>query len=83
MLEKGLFPPPFEGSGDEPILRLDPLDALPLAVRMVYSFRARPHRIWVDARVDLAPKRAAEGTALSLGGAGVAALSFLDSLPSE
>jgi hypothetical protein len=57
----------------EPILRLDPLDALPLAVRMVYSFRARPHRIWVDARVDLAPKRAAEG----------AALTFLDSLPSD
>jgi hypothetical protein len=67
----------------EPILRLDPLDALPLAVRMVYSFRARPHRIWVDARVDLAPKRAAEDAALPLGGAGVAALTFLDSFPSE
>ena len=67
----------------EPLLRLDPLDALPLAVRMVYSFRARPHRIWVDVRVDLAPKRAAEGAALTLGGAGVAAFTFLDSLPSE
>jgi hypothetical protein len=67
----------------EPFLRLDPLDALPLAVRMVYSFRARPHRIWVDARVDLAPKRAAEGAAIAFEGAGVAALTFLDSLPSE
>jgi hypothetical protein len=67
----------------EPVLRLDPLDALPLAVRMVYSLRARPHRVWVDARVDLTLERAAEGTALSLGGAGVAALTFLDSLPSE
>jgi hypothetical protein len=67
----------------EPILRLDPLDALPLAVRMVYSFRARPHRIWVDARVDLSVKRAGEDAALPLAGAGVAALTFLDSLPSE
>ncbi len=67
----------------EPILRLDPLDALPLAVRMVYSLRARPHRVWVDARVDLTPERAAEGTALSLGGAGVAALTFLDSIPTD
>jgi hypothetical protein len=50
---------------------------------MVYSFRARPHRIWVDARVDLAPQRAAEDAALPLGGAGVAALTFLDSLPIE
>jgi hypothetical protein len=65
------------------ILRLDPLDALPLAVRMVYSFRARPHRVWVDARVDLTPKRAAEGAAPPLGGIGVAALTFLDSLPSD
>jgi hypothetical protein len=67
----------------EPILRLDPLDALPAAVRMVYSLRARPHRIWVDARVDLTPQRAAQGAVLPLEGAGVAALTFLDSLPSE
>lgn len=66
-----------------PILQLDPLDALPLAVRMVYSFRARPQRIWVDARVELAPERAVAGDAPPLGGAGIAAVTFLDSLPSE
>lgn len=67
----------------ESLLRLDPLDALPLAVKMVYSFGARPHRIWVDARVDLARGRAAEAAALPLGKIGVAALTFLDSLPSD
>jgi hypothetical protein len=35
-------------------ISIDPLDALPRAVRMLYWFGARPRRIWADASSDLA-----------------------------
>jgi hypothetical protein len=37
-----------------PQLSIDPLDALPRLVRMLYWFGARPRRIWADATSDVA-----------------------------
>jgi len=65
----------------DPVLRHDPLDALPFALKMIYSFKARPHRAWADVQVDATLDRGADRAALPLRGAGVAALTFLDSLP--
>jgi hypothetical protein len=65
------------------VLRHDPLDALPFALRMVYSFKARPHRAWADAHIDVTLDRGAQRAALPLREPGVAALTFLDSLPVE
>jgi hypothetical protein len=54
-------------------LSVDPLDALPRLVRMLYWFGARPRRIWADATSDLA---AGPSEALPRGAA-IASFSFL------
>ena len=62
-------------------LQRDPLDALPTAIRMVYSFGARPRRVWVNAAIDAALKPVEGRAALPLRSAGTATLNFLDSTP--
>ena len=54
-------------------LSIDPLDALPRLVRMLYWFGARPRRIWADATSELA---ASSSGALPRGAA-IASFSFL------
>ena len=54
-------------------LQVDPLDALPRIVRMLYWFGARPRRIWADATSELA---ASASEALPRGAA-IASFSFL------
>jgi hypothetical protein len=54
-------------------LSIDPLDALPRLVRMLYWFGARPRRIWADATSELA---ASASEALPRGAA-IASFSFL------
>ena len=56
-----------------PHLSIDPLDALPRLVRMLYWFGARPRRIWADATSDLT---ASASEALPRGAA-IASFSFL------
>jgi hypothetical protein len=67
----------------EPLLQLDPLDALPGFLKMVYSFVAQPRRIWSDAHVDLALKPEPGRAVLQIRGRGSASLTFLDSLPAQ
>ena len=54
-------------------LSIDPLDALPRLVRMLYWFGARPRRIWADATSELA---VSASEALPRGAA-IASFSFL------
>jgi hypothetical protein len=54
-------------------LSIDPLDALPRVVRMLYWFGARPRRIWADATSEVA---ASAPEALPRGAA-IASFSFL------
>lgn len=65
------------------VLQHDPLDALPFALKMVYSFGAQPHRVWADADTDVVLDRGAGSAAPPLRASAVAALTFLDSLPVE
>jgi hypothetical protein len=62
------------------LLRRDPLEALPRAIRMLYLFGSRPHRAWVEATIDVALKPGQGRAALPLHSPGVATLNFLDSL---
>ncbi len=54
-------------------LSIDPLDALPRLVRMLYWFGAHPRRIWADAASELA----ADGPDALPRGAAIASFSFL------
>ena len=54
-------------------LSIDPLDALPRLVRMLYWFGARPRRIWADATSELASSAADPLPR----GAAIASFSFL------
>jgi hypothetical protein len=54
-------------------LSIDPLEALPRLVRMLYWFGARPRRIWADATSDLA----ASASEPLPRGAAIASFSFL------
>ena len=54
-------------------LSIDPLDALPRVVRMLYWFGARPRRIWADATSELA----SSGSDALPRGAAIASFSFL------
>ena len=61
-------------------LSIDPLDALPRVVRMLYWFGARPRRIWADATSELV----ASGSDALPRGAAIVSFSFLrppESLP--
>jgi hypothetical protein len=54
-------------------LSVDPLEALPRLVRMLYWFGTRPRRVWADATSELG----AGDTALLPRGAAIASFSFL------
>ena len=54
-------------------LSIDPLEALPRLVRMLYWFGARPRRIWADATYELA----SSGSEALPRGAAIASFSFL------
>jgi hypothetical protein len=54
-------------------ISIDPLDALPRVVRMLYWFGAHPRRVWADATSDLA----GDGFAPPRRGAVVASFTFL------
>lgn len=62
-------------------LEVDPLDALPAFLRMVYSLRGRPHRSWSEAEIELSLVPGPELPAVRVAGKAVAALTFLDALP--
>lgn len=62
-------------------LQIDPLDALPALLRMVYSFGGRPRHFWVDATLDVALKSPRRDAVLRIGGPASAALYFLDTSP--
>lgn len=64
-------------------LELNPLDALPGLLRMVYSFGGEPRQLWVDATAEMSLKSPAQKAALRWRTAGFANLVFLDSLPPE
>jgi len=62
-------------------LRRNPLDPLPMAIRMLYSFTGRPIRVWADTtlRVEVASGGATE--ALPWEAFGIATLNFQDVFP--
>ena len=62
-------------------LEVDPIEALPALVRMVYSFGGRPLHRWVEAEADVALKSPDENAVLRYQGAGFAALSYPDRTP--
>jgi len=64
-----------------PRLSIDPVDALPRLVQMLYSLRYRPRRIWAAAELELRLKTDTGIAALPLGGAGVASTTYLRPLP--
>ena len=66
-----------------PLLEVDPLDALPALLRMVYSFGGRPRLLWVQANADVALKSAAENAVLRFQSEGIATLVFPDALPRD
>jgi hypothetical protein len=63
------------------ILEVDPLDALPALLRMVYSFGGRPRHLWVEADAEVALKSPAGDAVLRWNGEGLANLVYLDSTP--
>lgn len=65
----------------ETLLEVDPLDALPAFLRMVYSLRGRPHRSWTHAQIELSLVPGPELPAIRVTGDAIAALTFLDALP--
>ncbi len=66
-----------------PVLEVDPLDALPAVLRMVYSFGGRPRLLWVPANADIALKSAPESAVLRFQSEGIATLAFPDALPRD
>ena len=62
-------------------LEVDPLDALPALLRMVYSFGGRPRHLWVDTAADVVLKSPGRDAVSRIEGAGIAALYFVDALP--
>lgn len=56
-----------------PHLQVDPLDALPRLVRMLYWFGARPRRIWADATFEVTVSRSESPPR----GAAIASFSYL------
>lgn len=65
------------------LLAVDPLDALPSFLRMVYSLRGRPQRSWSEARIELSLVPGPELPAVRVAGNAIAALTFLDALPAS
>ena len=79
--------PELEGEAvlKKPRLSIDPVDALPRLVQMLYSLRPRPRRMWAAAEMALRLK-ADPGIAVlplggAAGGAGVASTTYLRPLP--
>jgi hypothetical protein len=62
-------------------LEVDPLDALPAPLRMVYSLRRRPHRSWAESTYELSWVPGPEHPAVRVAGDAIATFSFLDALP--
>lgn len=62
-------------------LEVDPLDALPALVRMVYSFGGRPRHLWVDSIAEVVLKSPSRDAVLRFEGAGIATLFFVDVFP--
>lgn len=67
----------------KPLLEVDPLDALPPILRMVYSFGDRPRLLWVQTNADVALKSATENAVLRVQSEGLATLVFPDALPRD
>ena len=65
------------------MLEVDPLDALPAILRMVYSFGDRPRLLWVQTNADVALKSATENAVLRFQSEGIATLVFPDALPRD
>jgi len=64
------------------LLDVDPLDALPTLLRMVYSFGGKPRHLWVEGTTDVTLKSPDRDAVLRLEGAATATLIFPDALPS-
>jgi hypothetical protein len=62
-------------------LQIDPLDALPTLLKMVYPFRRSPRHAWANAVADVALKSETGPTVLRIEGAGIATIVHLDSSP--
>lgn len=65
------------------VLEVDPTDALPTLLRMLYSFGGRPRHLWVESVSEVALKSPAGDAVLRWQGEGIANLVFLDSIPPE
>ena len=63
---------------ESPHLAVNPLAALPRLMQMLYSFRARPHRIWTDARVAIRLKAGSGRAVPSIGTPTLATITYLD-----
>ncbi len=62
-------------------LRVDPLDALPRLLKMVYPFRRSPRHAWANGVADLSLKSEGGPAAARIEGAGIATIVHLDSSP--
>jgi len=62
-------------------LQIDPLDALPRLLKMVYPFRRSPRHAWANAVADVALKSETEPAVLRIEGPGIATIVHLDSSP--
>jgi hypothetical protein len=65
------------------LLEVDPLDALPTLLRMVYSFGGRPRHQWLEADAEVALKSPAGDAVLRWQGDGIAKLVHLESTPRD
>lgn len=71
--------PAVEGQAvlKSPHLSIEPVDALPRLMQMLYSFRSRPRRLWTDAEGRLRLKTDPGIAVLSLDGPGIASATYL------
>ena len=62
-------------------LQIDPLDALPRLLKMVYPFDRSPRHAWANGVANLALKSDTGETVHRIEGAGIASIVHLDSSP--
>jgi len=62
-------------------LRRNPLDALPMGIRMLYSFGAQPIRVWADATLRVEVESEGGTGSSSWETFGIATLNFQDAFP--
>lgn len=62
------------------LARQDLLDGLPLPIRMLLSFRMRPHRVWAESPYEVELRAAPDAPPSEFRGTGVTSITFLNPL---